>query len=216
MPTLEDYYRKLSLHFGPQRWWPGETPFEVLVGAVLTQNTAWRNVEKAIKNLKTFRLLDPYKIHELDEETLQEAIRPAGFFRQKAKRLKAAVTWLVERFGGSMEKAAQEDARKLRDELLGIKGIGPETADAILLYAGSRPSFVVDAYTLRVLRRHSLCNEKAGYETVRGLFQAAFPVDAALYNEYHALLVAVGKKHCRSQAKCEGCPLAEMPHNPML
>ncbi|HLG43193.1 MAG TPA: endonuclease III domain-containing protein [Planctomycetota bacterium] len=207
MPTLEDYYRKLSLHFGPQRWWPGETPFEVMVGAVLAQNTAWRNAERAIQNLKTFRLLDPHKIHELDEETLQEAIRPAGFFRQKAKRIKAAVAWLVERFGGSMEAAARENAGTLRTELLEIKGIGPETADSILLYALGKPAFVIDTYTYRVLTRHHWVGEETTYEEMQELMQSKLPRDAKLYNEYHALMVAVGKEFCRTQARCDRCPL---------
>lgn len=207
MPTLHDYYRKLYAHYGPQGWWPGETPFEVLVGAVLAQNTSWKNVEKAIGNLKTFRLLDPVKIHELDEETLQEAVRPAGYFRQKAVRLKAVVAWLMERFEGSMDRAARADAAALREELLAIKGIGPETADSILLYALGKPFFVIDTYTWRVLSRHRLVGEETSYEEMQELMQSKLPRDVKLYNEYHALLVAVGKEFCRKEPRCERCPL---------
>jgi endonuclease-3 related protein len=207
MPTMQDYYRALSSHFGPQHWWPAESPFEVMVGAVLAQNTAWRNVEKAIGNLKTFRLLDPRKIHELDEETLQEAVRPAGYFRQKAARLKAVVAWLVDRFDGSMAKAAEADTAALREELLAIKGIGPETADSILLYALDKPVFVIDTYTWRVLSRHRLVGEETSYEEMQELMQSKLPRDSTLYNEYHALLVAVGKEFCRKEARCERCPL---------
>lgn len=204
---LMAYHRKLSTYFGPQDWWPGESRFEILAGAVLAQHTAWTNAAKAIRNLKVFRLLDPRKIHELDLETLEEAIRPSGTFRQKARRLRSVATWLVERYGGSVEEAARADAATLRRELLEIPGIGPETADSILLYALDKPAFVVDTYTYRVLSRHHLVGEETDYEEMQSLLRAGLPEQPKLYGEFHALFVAVGKKFCRSTPKCQGCPL---------
>lgn len=201
------YFEALLRAYGPQRWWPAESPFEVMVGAVLTQNTSWKNVEAAVGNLKTFGLLSPEKIHELDEETLQEAIRPAGFFRQKAKRLKDLVAWFVERYGGEFERLRDVPTERLREELLAIPGIGMETADSILLYALDRPVFVIDKYTWRVLSRHHLVPEETTYEEMQDFLQSRLPKDASLYNEYHALFVAVGKRHCGTTPRCEGCPL---------
>ncbi len=214
--SVWEIYERLFRAYGPQHWWPARTRVEIVVGAILTQNTAWSNVERALDNLRRAKALTWRGLRDLPTSELAMLIHPSGTYDVKAKRLGSFVRYLWENHNGSLRFLLSGELETARERLLSIHGIGPETADAILLYAGNRPSFVVDAYTLRVLRRHFLCNEKAGYETVRGLFQAAFPVDAALYNEYHALLVAVGKKHCRSQAKCEGCPLAEMPHNPML
>lgn len=204
---LQEAYRRLAAHFGPQHWWPADTPFEVMVGAILTQNTSWANVEKAIRTLKTFRLLHPAKLAELDEETIQEAIRPAGYFRQKARRLKVLCAWLLERTGGDLERLNEVDTRTLRSELLELKGIGPETADSILLYALGRPVFVVDTYTYRVLTRHGWVGFDTNYEEMRELLEGALPKDTALFNEFHALFVAAGKEFCRKTPRCERCPL---------
>lgn len=211
-PPLRSYYDALLAHFGPQRWWPGETPFEVMVGAILTQNTAWTNVEKAVATLKANGLLDPRAIDRLDAETLALAIRPAGYFRVKAKRLKAFVRWFVERFDGDAERMGRRPLARLREELLAVHGIGPETADSILLYALGAPTFVVDAYTHRVAARHELAPEETTYDELKELFESQLPRDATLYNEFHAQIVAVGKAFCRPKPRCESCPLrAHLP-----
>jgi endonuclease III related protein len=207
MATLRNYFETLREHFGPQHWWPGETPFEVMVGAILTQNTAWSNVDKAIRNLKTYNLLDPHKLHELDQDTLALAIKPAGYFNVKARRLKSFIEWFVTKYAADVEALRRVPPHRLREELLEVKGIGPETADSILLYALGVPSFVVDAYTWRVLTRHGLLGEEASYDDMKELFEKRLPQDAELYNEFHALLVAVGKDYCRPRARCEECPL---------
>jgi endonuclease-3 related protein len=213
--VLMEMYRLLSLAFGPQGWWPTEdpgsphAPFEVAIGAILTQNTNWKNVELALSNLKEENVLTPAGIDSLAEEALEALIRPSGYFRVKAKRLKTYVSYLMNRYGGDMEASLADDVETLRDELLSLKGIGPETADSILLYAGGKPSFVVDAYTKRVLARHGIADEKASYDELRSLFMENLPRDVSLYNEFHALLVAVGKKYCRPKAAlCEECPLS--------
>ena len=177
-----------------------------MVGAILTQNTGWANVVKAIAALKTFGLLDPGRIDELDEETLGMAIRPAGTFRIKARRLKAFVRWYVDR-GADVRKIRALGLPRLREDLLAIPGIGPETADSILLYAFDLPTFVVDRYTWRVLTRHGLTGEESGYDEMKELFEGSLAPDRKLFNEYHALIVKVGKEHCRAKARCEGCPL---------
>lgn len=198
--------------FGPQGWWPGETPFEVMVGAILTQNTNWRNVERAIANLKAARVLTPAAMGRLRAEELAELIRPAGYFRVKAARLGHLLGHLRERHGGSVARLLRTPLEPLRDELLGITGIGPETADSILLYAAGHPAFVVDAYTRRVLSRHGLVAEGAGYAEVRGIFTRALPTDVLLFNEYHALIVRLGKEFCRPRLpRCASCPLAFSP-----
>lgn len=201
------YYQALFRHFGPQQWWPAETPFEVMVGAVLAQNTAWKNVERAISNLKVHDLLDPHRLNRIDVDTLALAIRPTGYFNVKAKRLKALVAWFVERYGSDIRRLRRVPLESLREELLLVKGIGPETADSILLYALNRPTFVVDAYTYRVLTRHRLAPEEVTYEEMKELFERYLPKEAKLYNEFHALIVAVGKEYCRTTARCETCPL---------
>jgi endonuclease-3 related protein len=205
--TLKDYHKALLKRFGPQGWWPGETPFEVMVGAILTQNTAWKNVEKAIATLKTYGLLDPHKIHETDQDTLALAIRPAGYFNVKAKRLKSLIEWFVTKHDGDVERLKRLPPDRLREELLEVKGIGPETADSILLYALDVPTFVVDTYTYRVLTRHDVIGEEATYDDMKELLERKLPRDRALYNEFHALIVAVGKDFCRATARCEKCPL---------
>ncbi|MBI4688507.1 MAG: endonuclease III domain-containing protein [Nitrospirae bacterium] len=200
-------YNTLFSAFGPQHWWPGDTPFEVAVGAILTQNTNWGNVERAINNLKKENVLNAKALHEMPHKELASLIRPAGYFNIKAKRLKEFLGFLANHYKGSMKKMKAEDADSLRKELLAVKGIGPETADSMLLYALNKPVFVVDAYTKRVLHRHNLISEKATYHEIQELFHKNIPLDIKLFNEYHALIVGVGKDYCKPKPKCEGCPL---------
>jgi endonuclease III related protein len=209
---LMEMYGRMMEAYGPQKWWPGETPFEVMVGAVLTQNTNWTNVEKAIGNLKRQGLLSPEAIHNMESEELAEVIRPAGYYRVKAGRLKNLMRWMFERFEGDVERMLATPMRELREGLLSVSGIGKETADSVLLYAGGKLSFVVDTYTYRVMRRHGMIEPEADYERVREMFMESLDEDAGLYNEYHALLVKVGKEHCKPRARCEGCPLEELEH----
>ncbi|MBI2887842.1 MAG: endonuclease III domain-containing protein [Chloroflexi bacterium] len=199
-------FHRLHRYYGPLRWWPAETPFEVIVGAVLTQNTSWGNVEKAIANLKAAGLLEPAPLRKLSVDELVEQIRPSGTYRVKARRLRALLAWL----GEDPQARLAGDLEMTRRELLRVPGIGPETADAILLYAAGRPTFVVDAYTRRVLQRLELHPEERSYEGYRRLFMEHLPEDPALYNEYHAQLVQLGKDHCRATPKCQGCPLREV------
>jgi len=210
--TIVRIYDALLAAYGPQGWWPGETPTEVAIGAVLTQNTAWSNVERAIAALRRAGCVDFARIDALDAEALGEIIRSAGTFRVKARRLKALAAWVMAR-GGTIEAALRGDMAAVRASLLEVAGIGPETADAILLYAGRHAVFVVDAYTRRVLRRHGIIGGDEPYAAVQRVFEEALPRDAAMFNEYHALFVEVGKRHCRSRARCAGCPLERMPHD---
>ncbi|MBI4126467.1 MAG: endonuclease III domain-containing protein [Deltaproteobacteria bacterium] len=204
---LLEAYRLLSDSFGPRHWWPAETPFEVMVGAILTQNTNWKNVEKAIENLKKAQVLSPQKLYNLPPTTLAKLIQPAGYFRVKAKRLRHFLKYFLETYGGDVKKMEAGSLEKLRAELLGVNGIGPETADSILLYALNKPIFVIDAYTKRVLNRHGLCAEDDGYEELQNIFMDNLKPDVSLYNEYHALVVEVGKEFCRTTPKCSQCPL---------
>jgi endonuclease-3 related protein len=207
---LQEVYDRLFRAYGHQHWWPGETPFEVMIGAVLVQNTSWKNVEKAIENLRQQDLLNPLALFRTPPEELAELIRPAGYYRLKARRLHNLLAVLVQRYDGSLEQMFQSSPSSLREELLDINGIGPETADSILLYAGSVPTFVVDTYTLRVLARHGWVGFDAGYDEIKDYFESGLEKDACLYNEYHALLVRVGHHHCRKTPQCAGCPLAEL------
>ena len=201
-------YRALFKAYGPQHWWPGDTPFEIMVGAVLTQNTAWVNVEKAIRNLKRERLLSPARLRAVAPRRLAQLIRPSGYFNIKADRLAHLMAFLAGRYGGSLARMLGDDPDELRKGLLLVKGIGPETADAIMLYAAGKPVFVVDAYTTRIFSRHRLVPDGARYDDVQQLFMGSLPCDAGLFNEYHALLVMVGKRHCKKSApQCLGCPL---------
>jgi endonuclease-3 related protein len=209
---LNDIYQLLFERFGPQHWWPGETQFEIITGAILTQNTNWANVEKAIANLKSAGCLTPEKLYHLDLSQLAELIRPAGYYNIKASRLKNFINWLFDNYAGNPTNLESVDTDRLRAELLAIKGIGCETADSILLYALNRPIFVVDAYTSRVAVRHELIGPDANYEQLRELFQSNLPQDTKLFNEYHALLVKVGKEFCKPKAKCLDCPLEKLPH----
>ena len=200
-------YVALERRFGPQRWWPGRTPYEVAVGAVLTQHTAWTNAARAVAALRAQRLLRPRRLAARGEAEVARAIRAAGTPRVKARRLRALTRWLLDRFGGAFAPLRRLPLAPLRCELLAVPGIGPETADAILLYAAARPVFVADAYARRVLVRHRLLRRGAGYDEARAFLEARLPSDPVLFNEFHALLVRVGKTHCRTVPRCEGCPL---------
>jgi endonuclease-3 related protein len=204
---LLNIYRKLYETYGPRHWWPGETPFEVMVGAILTQNTSWQNVEKAIRCLKAKKVLSVRTIGTLKRSQLASLIRSSGTYRIKADRLKAFVDFMVEEYDGSVERMKGERLKGLRRKLLKVKGIGAETADSILLYGLGKPIFVVDAYTKRILSRHGIISERASYEEVQALFMDNLPLRITLFNEYHALLVHVGKTLCRKMPKCDICPL---------
>jgi endonuclease-3 related protein len=200
----------LSSHFGPSHWWPGDTPVEIMVGAILTQNTAWSNVERAINRLKTEKALSAPFLHQVDVGLLSEWIRPAGYYRVKAGRLKAFFNFFVNEYGGRVSKMQNRPLETLRQELLAVKGIGPETADSILLYALGMPTFVVDAYTFRIFSRHRMIDEEMGYEDLRAFFMDQLPADTRLFNEYHALLVRLGKHYCKkNNPVCIECPLRE-------
>jgi len=196
--------------FGPQGWWPGETPFEVALGAILTQNTNWKNVARVIGDLNEAGLLDPRALRELPEAELARWLRPAGYYNVKARRVHHFLAFLG-RHQDSMAVLAREDLDTLRPALLALKGIGPETADSILLYALEKPTFVVDAYTFRILSRHGLLPEACSYEELRRLFMDHLPPEVPLYQEYHALLVKLAKEFCRPQPRCEVCALNGWP-----
>jgi len=191
-------------------WWPARTPFEVIVGAILTQSTAWVNVERAIANLRGARLLSADAMGRVSAARLAGLVRPSGYFRQKAKKLKAFVRFLQRNYSGSLTRMFETPTAQLREQLLEVHGIGPETADSILLYAGEHPVFVVDAYTHRIFERHALVEGKPDYERVRAFVESSLPRDSALFNEFHALIVNTGKNWCRKGApRCDGCPLRD-------
>ncbi|OPZ08494.1 MAG: Endonuclease III [candidate division BRC1 bacterium ADurb.BinA364] len=204
---VERLYGALSAAFGPRHWWPAETDEEVVIGAVLTQNTAWSNVEKALGNLRRAGLLGLREIHAAGEAQLAQLIRPSGYFNLKARRLKAVAAFFADRMDGSLASLRSENPETLRAALLSVYGVGPETADSILLYALDMPVFVIDAYTRRVMARHGCCVPDAPYEALRRLFEAHLPRDRALFNEYHALFVAVGHRYCKPTPRCAECPL---------
>lgn len=207
---LDEIYRRLLDRFGPQHWWPGDTPLEIMVGAVLTQNTNWENVEKAITNLKEADLLELHRLAETPTGILAELIRPSGYYNLKAVRLHNLIRTITAEHD-SLDGFFAADLYTLREQLLAVKGIGPETADSILLYAGGFPTFVIDAYTHRLLLRHGLIWEETDYYEMQELFLSALPEDVALFNEYHALIVRVGKEFCRkTKPRCEACPLREL------
>ncbi len=206
MADLQEIYSALFQSFGPQHWWPGETPFEVMIGAILTQQTAWKNVEIAIGNLKEANLLDVEPLHKASIKRIEEVVRPTGFYRQKSKSVKNFINFLMEEYQGDLEKMFGEDGQELRKKLLSVKGIGYETADSILLYACEKPFFVVDAYTKRALRRLEMI-ETDSYEQIRTFFEDSLPRNLDLYKEFHALLVELGKRYCRPKPICEECPL---------
>lgn len=205
--TLLRYYRRLHAHFGHRRWWPGETRIEIMVGAILTQNTAWKNVTLAIGNLKREKLLSVRGLRSVPEGQLAQLIRSSGYFNQKARHVKALIAFLDERYAGSLARMARAETAHLRKELLAVRGIGPETADSILCYAFGRPVFVIDAYTRRVLVRHGLIHARPSYAEMQALLMRHLPADAALFNDFHAQLVAVGHRFCKPQPQCEACPL---------
>jgi endonuclease III related protein len=207
-PPLDEYYNSLFTALGPQHWWPGKTQFEIIVGAILTQNTSWKNVETAIAKLRNRGLLSPSAIRIAPIRRLERLVRSSGYFRQKARKLKAFCEFLETKYAGSLERMFATPTFVLREQLLGVFGIGPETADSILLYAGGHEVFVVDAYTKRILARHGWIPEKAKYDDVRWIFEGQFPGDVKRFNEFHALIVHAGKRWCLAQEpRCEDCPL---------
>jgi endonuclease-3 related protein len=209
---LMNIYRKLYQAYGPRDWWPAETSFEVMVGAILTQNTSWRNVEKAIQKLKGKGVLNPEGIHHLKKTQLASLIKSSGYYRIKTDRVKAFVNFLFEEFDGDLKRMGRERLGELREKLLGVKGIGPETADSILLYGLKKSIFVVDAYTKRILSRHKMILENTAYEEVQKLFMEHLPLDEKLFNEYHALLVHLGKTVCKKIPRCDICPIKSIAH----
>lgn len=206
MVQLRQIQDHLWNHFGPLGWWPGETPFEVVVGAVLTQNTSWKNVEKAIANLKAAGVMELQGIDQMAVSELAKLLVPAGYFNVKTRRLKALVRHVTKRYG-TLARFFAQPMDSLRQELLGIHGVGPETADSVLCYAAEMPSFVVDTYTRRILSRHNLVDPDIRYEALRDFCMDALPEDVKIYNEFHAGMVAVGNRYCRPTPRCDECPL---------
>ena len=208
---LVDIYQHLYGAFGPQHWWPGDdTPFEVIVGAILTQSAAWANVEKALANLKREGVLKSALLRAIPQERLAELLYPSVYFKVKAKKVKAFVQHLGEKYNHDLARFFAQDIRSLRKELLGIYGIGEETADSIILYAAKESIFVVDAYTKRIFHRLGLASDKDSYTAYQEMFEANLPRDVDLFNEYHALLVRLGKDICRKEPLCRACPLREV------
>lgn len=211
---LMDLYHAMHRFFGPQAWWPGDGPLEIMIGAVLTQNTNWNNVERAIKNLRAGDMIDIEKLVRIDPNELADLIRPAGYFTVKAKRLKNLMSFIHKNYGGDLQRFFSLSVSQLREELLSVSGIGNETADDIVLYAAIKPTFVVDTYTYRIMLRHLLIGQEDDYLTIKALFEDNLPMEAELFNEYHALLVAVGKNYCKkTNPLCEKCPLNPFEHN---
>jgi len=209
---LSSYFDALFAAHGPQHWWPGRTRFEIIVGAILTQNTSWTNVERAIHNLRDARMLSTQAVRRVRSTRLAQLLRPSGYFRQKTKTLKAFVNFLYSSYAGSLGRLFATPTAVLRHQLLALRGIGPETADSILLYAGKHPVFVVDAYTRRILQRHGHVHSKIAYDEIGKMFESSLPADHQLFNEFHALIVHVGKHFCRkTNPACSHCPL-----NPFL
>ncbi len=209
--NLLQIYKRLYKFYGPQGWWPGHTRFEIIAGAILTQNTAWSNVEKAIANLKQKKLLSPEKLKNISNRSLASLIRPAGYYNIKAKRLKNFVAFLYSKYKGSLTRLSSENSGKLRKILLSINGIGPETRDSILLYAFKKPVFVVDAYTKRVFSRRGFFKVGDDYDKIQHFFMDNLPKSERLYNEYHALIVRLAKDKCRTKPECRDCPIYSLP-----
>jgi endonuclease-3 related protein len=205
---LQAIYGRLGAAYGPQHWWPADSPWEVIVGAILTQSAAWTNVEKAIANLKAAGLLSPAGIHAASQDDLARLIYPSGYYHAKARKLKAFAQRLHDTYRGQLETLFALDLASLRAELLSIHGVGPETADSIILYAAGKPSFVIDAYTRRIAHRLGLTEASVSYLELRALFTASLPADTPLFNEFHALLVRLAKEACRKRPLCQHCPLA--------
>jgi endonuclease-3 related protein len=210
---LQEIYDLLYDYFKEQKWWPGDSPFEIMTGAVLTQNTNWKNVEKAIDNLKNADMLNPFAIDRCPAEKLSELIRPAGYFNVKTKRLKNLIKWFIEDYQGQIENIEGVSTSSLKEDLLNVSGIGPETADSILLYALNRPVFVIDTYTARMAIRHQLVEHDADYFQLQEFFESNLTEDTQLFNEYHALIVCLGKQFCKPKPKCDKCPLNILPHS---
>jgi endonuclease-3 related protein len=205
---LKSIYKKLFFRFGPQGWWPADDRFEVIIGAILTQNTNWGNVEKAISNIKNKKLLTPQKLYCLSSKKLASLIRPAGYYNIKTKRLKSFLKFFFESYGGDIRKLTRADRGLLREDLLCVNGIGEETADSILLYALEKPIFVIDAYTRRIFLRYGLIKDKYRYVDIQNLLMRSLKADVKLFNEYHALLVKLGKEYClKNRPRCRICPL---------
>lgn len=202
-------YETLYKYYGPQKWWPARTKFEIIVGAILTQNTSWANVEKAIKNLAAAKLLNPGSMKNASKKRISSLIKPAGYYNVKTRRLKNFMNFLFTKYDGSLQKMFSQDTKALRAELLSVNGLGPETADSILLYAGGKPVFVVDAYTKRILLRHKIISDTDRYEKVQHIFMKNMRPDAQIFNEYHALLVRLAKETCRTNPKCSKCPVKD-------
>ena len=210
---LGEMFRLLLDHYGPRNWWPAETALEVMIGAVLTQNTNWKNVEKAINNLKQKGLLSLESLHHVTAPELAQEIMPAGYYNIKAKRLKHLINFIAHRYGGDLSALLEDETQTLRQGLLSVNGIGPETADSILLYAANRPIFVIDTYTHRILHRHGMAEEQTTYQELQELFMDNLPEDPSLFNELHALIVETGKDYCRKKPSCDKCPLNQWgPH----
>ncbi len=200
-------YETLDRYFGDLHWWPGETPFEIIVGAILTQNTNWGNVKIAINNLKSHGILDPEQLIDIDEGVLAQLIKSSGYYNVKTKRLKAFLQFLRREYALNLETMFKEDLWILRAKMLDVNGIGEETADSILLYAGNKPIFVVDLYTRRILQRHKIIDGGLSYREIQKLFMDSIPNSIRLFNQYHALFVNTGKHFCRKAPRCKSCPL---------
>ncbi len=205
--TLLTVYQSLFQQYGPQHWWPAETPLEMIIGAILTQSAAWTNVEKAINNLKAGADLSIEGLRSLPHDELARLIYPSGYYNVKARKAKAFVEWLSERYGGDLDRLFALDSVELRNELLSVHGVGEETADSIILYAAHKPIFVIDAYTRRIITHLGLAPQKDAYAAFQALFMDNLPRDETLFNEYHALLVQHGKAVCRKTPLCTGCCL---------
>lgn len=211
---IREIFKILHENYGPQDWWPADSPFEVMVGAVLTQNTNWNNVSRAIANLKREKLLTPQRIVAADKRNLMAAIKPSGFYHQKAAYLKGLSQHVNDKYSGDPRKMSRVESSILRQELLDIKGLGPETVDSILLYACNKPVFVIDAYTRRIFGRHGVRIKDADYTSWQRLFETNLPKDTGLFNEYHALIVRLAKERCRKKPDCLGCPLEGVAVDP--
>ncbi len=205
---LELIYRRLYSYFGAQNWWPASNSFEIIIGAILTQNTNWQNVEKAIGKIKANGPILPKRLYSLPEKKLAGLIKSAGYYNLKAKRLRNFLSFFLRSYNGSIKKMSLVSLGKLREELLGVNGIGPETADSILLYAFNKPIFVIDAYTKRIFFRHKIIRKNFDYYAIQNIFMKHLKKDVKLFNEYHALLVRLGKEFClKKSPKCQACPL---------
>lgn len=205
--ALIQIYTRLFKAFGPQKWWPAQTRFEVIVGAILTQNTNWGNVEKALRNLKSQKLLSPQAFRNISQRKLAVLIKPSGYFNVKAKRLKSFISFLFNEYDGNLRKMGKENTSILRQKLLAVNGVGPETADSILLYAFNKPIFVVDAYTRRIFYRHNIVDRDEDYVSIQKKFMKSLRHEPQMFNEYHALIVRLGKDFCKPKPLCEQCLL---------